>query len=176
MYNIFIMMDHAKRKGQEHFNPVEDPIFATVVMGDIFMFITDPEITQELYTKHEHKFTKDGKVAALLRTTLGHGFLFSPGDDLWQRKSKYMKPAFYKQNIIYMQKHFQWYCGQYFKDWIDRIKKSPDGKITLNMYAMVQEIMSGNICTVGCGGVDISKYMTDQIYVSKEDPSKLEKV
>ena len=36
--------------------------------------------------------------------------------------------------------------------------------------------MSGNISTIGCGGVDTSKYMIDQIYVSKKDPSKLEKV
>jgi len=80
---------------------------ANVVLGDIFLFVSDPEITKELMTTKNKYIDKDGKVEAIFAALVGYAILFGKSNNDWRQKRKHLMQVFNTKNMNYMQSTYK---------------------------------------------------------------------
>jgi len=72
------------------------------VMNDIWLFVNDPLIMQELMTTKSTCIDKDGFLGTLLKPMLGDGMAFSSSTGHYKQKRKHCAHAFYKNHMYDM--------------------------------------------------------------------------
>ena len=58
-----------------------------------------------------HLIDKSGSIADSMKNFLGESFLFSQGDEKWQKKRKGLAHAFFKDKLIVMLEKFKEYTS-----------------------------------------------------------------
>lgn len=76
---------------------------------------------------------KSGDMASSWKNYLGDSFLFSQGDEKWQRKRKGLAHAFFKDRLIVMLEKFKDYTSQAQERWLDKINESERGFAKIDM-------------------------------------------
>ena len=79
----------------------------TSLLGEITLYISDPAIVKDLYTKHNKLVDKNGRAEIIFKSLVGHSFLFSKANEEWKQKRRACAHAFYKDRLALMMDTFK---------------------------------------------------------------------
>jgi len=68
----------------------------------VYMFIGDPTVVQELYTTHNKLFDKHSMHKSLTYELTGKSILFAETDKIWKQRRNALRPAFYQGKLLEM--------------------------------------------------------------------------
>jgi cytochrome P450 len=124
---------------EEDFNGDVPKIFGIFHAYDPVLFITDPEMLNELYITKNKYFDKHPFIRECLRPLFGDALVFQEGNNLWNSKRKVLSAAFYKDKLSMM--------GDIVKEQIKRSmviwkeKYIASGKKELNVVSEISLIL-----------------------------------
>ena len=125
-------------------------LFSTTVL-----YICDPQLAQELFTKQNKFIDKTGKFEEIFEDIMGKSFLFAKGDEDWNRKRKACAHAFYKDRMECMLEVLKDKLDILITGWNREIEASPNGKCTTDIAIVFEKLFCSMIVHI-CFGEDVS--------------------
>jgi cytochrome P450 len=86
---------------REKNGPVLDPIVGTMFGNEPILMISDPQMIQDVLTKHKKTFDKSPRTGIIFKHLL-NSIIFMEGNELWAKKRKSLSGAFFKSKLINM--------------------------------------------------------------------------
>ncbi|KAF9107237.1 hypothetical protein BGX29_006923 [Mortierella sp. GBA35] len=112
------------------------------------VLLADPQAIQHVFGTHAYKYPKPDRVIRLMSSVIGKGLLLAEGD-VHRKQRKMINPAFSHKNIKDMVPSMIVPAEYLAKMWEDRVDRSEDKSIELNI---VPELSSCALDIIGLAG------------------------
>ena len=87
-------------------------------IGRVKLFVSDPQMVQDLFQTKNKVFDKDGEMAGHMKDLMGNSFLFSKGDEVWKQKRQATAHAFYKDRLVNLVEAQKVILEKHMKSWV----------------------------------------------------------
>eukprot|EP00347_Sterkiella_histriomuscorum_P002040 403369704 len=151
----------------ECFNGNVPPMVVDFRSSSGILFISDPEIVQELYMGKQKYFDKYYRTGYLFKTLFGESLLFEKSTERQALKRKHLSVAFYKERMS----HILNTIIQMTKERVDQLKVDiKAGKNELNLVDFINTLTmrSIQVCVFG-----ISDFEQDPTYLDNQKETKI---
>lgn len=135
------------------FDGKEYPVLALNFQTVTHLFVSDPEIVQDIFVGKNSLLDKDAESLIMFDDIIGKSFVFAHNDEDWKTKRKACAHSFYKERLVFMLETLKDKTESTFNKWTEEITKK--GSVEINMAKEFSEILARNIIHV-CFGEDLS--------------------
>ena len=101
----------------KRFEANEFPVLACNFQSMPSLWISDPEIVQDIFVTKNSISDKQADGFLLFKNIIGHSFITSRNDDVWKAKRKACANAFYKDRLEHMLETLKVKLVETFNDW-----------------------------------------------------------
>ena len=136
---------------EEKFDGKKYPIMALNFQTVPHVWVSDPEIAQDIFVNKNSLTDKDGESLIMFEDIIGQSFVFAHNDDAWKTKRKACAHAFYKDRLAFMLETLKDKTATTFVQWAEKINQSKEKFHDFNMATEFSEILARNIIHVSFG-------------------------
>lgn len=171
----WLAIDYFVRKmgfgAEKRFDGKEFPVIALNFQSVTHLWISDPEMVQDLYVGKNALLDKDAEGLVMFDDIIGESFVFAHNDEKWKAKRKACAHAFYKDRLVYMLETLNEVTQKTFSKWAKEAKIK--GHHDIDIATEFSEILTRNIIHVSFGEDLSDNAITLMVkegnqYVSKE--------
>ena len=125
------------------FESMNYPMVACSWMGNTRVFVSDPEVTNDIFNKHNKLTEKIDESARMFAPLLGSSLLFGPTDEDWRQKRKAVAHGFYKDRLRHMLSVLKDLMNERVTVWRQECKDN--GSTTIDIAEVFGTMLSKNI-------------------------------
>ena len=137
------------------------PMISFNIKGEVITYISDPDVVQDMYTKHSTKVDKHQVHAEIRENMFTEIFTLMPTNDLWKARRKACSQMFYKDRLRVMTGIFKEHLNRSCDQWIKEIEAN--GEARINIATEFERILGNSISNI-CFGEDFSEEQFDFQY------------
>ena len=144
------------------FDASKYPMVAYNLGGNVMVFVQDPEVVQDMYSKHNKNMDKDQFIADFFAPIFKDTFVTLPTDVAWKTRRQACASMFFKSKLKIMTGVFQQYLNKSCDKWLNEIKAN-GGETRIDISHEYERIFAHATNHI-CFGEDFNDDMFDFHY------------
>ena len=129
------------------FDASKYPMIAYNIAGQIITFVSDPDVVQDMYGKHNKNIDKHNLIDEFFSPIFKNTFVTMPTNDEWKTKRKACAHMFFKSKLKIMTGVFQQHLNKSCDKWLSEIKANGETRIDISVeYERVFAHATNHIC------------------------------